>query len=68
MKVLAQRHDREEVRALPGHTRLETAQVHTTIRLPQLKQAVAFFEASAQRMVPEEPWNAKRILGTLEYS
>ncbi|HEX7549110.1 MAG TPA: site-specific integrase, partial [Candidatus Methylomirabilis sp.] len=31
MEVLAQRHDLEEVRALLGHTRLETTQVYTTL-------------------------------------
>jgi thioredoxin reductase len=32
------------VRALLGHARLDTTQVYTTIRPPQLKRAVAFHE------------------------
>jgi site-specific recombinase XerD len=49
--VLEQRHDLEEVRALLGHARIDTTQVYTTIRPPQLKRAVAFYEERAAEMV-----------------
>jgi len=68
MEVLSQRNNLEEVRALLGHTRLETTQVYTTIRPPQLKQAVAFYEDHARALLTERPGNAKRVLGTFECS
>ena len=55
MEVLAQRNNLEEVRALLGHTRLETTQIYTTIRPPQLKRAVAFYEEHALQMLREKP-------------
>jgi integrase/recombinase XerC len=55
MEVLSQRNNLEEVRALLGHTRLETTQIYTTIRPPQLKRAVAFYEEHALRMLRENP-------------
>ncbi len=51
VEVLEQRHDLEEVRALLGHARIDTTQIYTRIRPPQLKRAVAFYEAQAQRML-----------------
>jgi integrase/recombinase XerC len=51
VEVLQQRHDLEEVRALLGHTRIDTTQIYTRIRPPQLKRAVAFYEAQAERML-----------------
>ncbi len=51
MEVLGQRNNLEEVRALLGHTRLETTQVYTTIRPPQLKQAVAFYDERARQIL-----------------
>ena len=51
MEVLEQRHDLEEVRALLGHARIDTTQVYTTIRPPQLKKAVSFYEDRAAEMV-----------------
>jgi hypothetical protein len=45
VEVLEQRHDLEEVRALLGHTRIDTTQIYTRIRPPQLKRTVAFYEA-----------------------
>jgi site-specific recombinase XerD len=53
MEVLGERGNLEEVRALLGHARIDTTQVYTTIRPRQLKQAVAFYEDRAQRMVGE---------------
>lgn len=47
MEVLEQHHDLEQVRALLGHTRLDTTQVYASIRPPQLKRAVAFYEEKA---------------------
>jgi integrase/recombinase XerC len=41
VEVLKQRHDLEEVRALLGHARIDTTQIYTKIRPPQLKRAVA---------------------------
>jgi site-specific recombinase XerD len=68
MEVLSQRNNLEEVRALLGHTRLETTQVYTTIRPPQLKQAVAFYEDHARALLTERPANAERVSGTFECS
>ena len=53
MEVLEQHHDLEEVRALLGHARIDTTQVYTSIRPPQLKRAVAFYEETAMRMLSE---------------
>jgi len=51
LEVLEQHHDLEQVRALLGHARLDTTQVYITIRPPQLKRAVAFYEEQAQQML-----------------
>jgi hypothetical protein len=52
--VLEQRHDLEEVRALLGHARIDTTQIYTKIRPPQLKRAVAFHEDDAERLLGVE--------------
>ncbi len=51
MEVLEQHHDLEEVRALLGHARIDTTQVYTSIRPPQLKRAVEFYEEQAVKML-----------------
>jgi integrase/recombinase XerC len=51
MEVLEQKHDLEHVRALLGHTRIDTTQIYTMIRPAQLKQAVSFYEESARKML-----------------
>ncbi len=51
MEVLEQHHDLEQVRALLGHVRIDTTQIYTNIRPPQLKRAVAFYEEKAGRML-----------------
>jgi site-specific recombinase XerD len=51
LEVLGQHHDLEQVRALLGHARLDTTQVYTAIRPPELKRAVAFYEAQAEQML-----------------
>jgi site-specific recombinase XerD len=51
MEVLEQHHDLEQVRALLGHTRIDTTQVYASIRPAQLKRAVAFYEDQAARML-----------------
>jgi integrase/recombinase XerC len=53
MEVLEQHHDLEQVRALLGHARIDTTQVYTSIRPPQLKRAVSFYEEKAVRMLSE---------------
>jgi integrase/recombinase XerC len=53
MEVLEQHHDLEQVRSLLGHARIDTTQIYTSIRPPQLKRAVAFYEERAARMVSE---------------
>src|SRR5262245_14935333 len=53
MEVLEQHHDLEEVRALLGHARIDTTQIYTSIRPPQLKRAVAFYENKATKMLSE---------------
>ena len=50
MEVLEQDHDLEQVRALLGRARIDTTQVSTSIRPPQLKRAVSFYEKKALRM------------------
>ncbi len=39
MEVLEQHHDLEQVRALLGPARIDTTQIYTSIRPPQLKRA-----------------------------
>jgi integrase/recombinase XerC len=51
MEVLEQHHDLEQVRALLGHSRIDTTQVYASIRPPQLKRAVALYEEKAFTML-----------------
>jgi integrase/recombinase XerC len=51
MEVLEQHHDLEQVRALLGHTRIDTTQIYATIRPAQLKRAVSFYEEKATRLL-----------------
>ena len=53
VEVLEQRHDLEEVRALVGHARIDTTQLYTMIRPPQLKRAVGVYEAQAERILAD---------------
>ena len=41
MEMLEQHHDVEQVRALLGYTRVDTTQIHATIRPARLKLAVS---------------------------
>jgi len=47
MEVYGQHHDLEQVRALLGHTRIETTQIYAQIQPKHLKQAMNFYEAKA---------------------
>jgi site-specific recombinase XerD len=58
MELLGERGNLEEVRALLGHARIDTTQVYTTIRPPQLKQAVAFYDGRAEQLLPVDAQNA----------
>ena len=51
MEVLEQQHDLEQVRALLGHSRIDTTQIYTMIRPTRLKQVVSFYEEPARRML-----------------
>lgn len=51
VEALEQRHDLEKVRALLGHLRIDTTQIYTKIRPPQLKRAVAFYDEHARRVL-----------------
>jgi site-specific recombinase XerD len=53
MEVLEQHHDLEQVRALLGHAPIDTTQIYTRIRPPQLKRAVSFYEEQATRVLDE---------------
>jgi hypothetical protein len=53
IEVLEQHHDLEQVRAVLGHARIDTTQIYASIRPPQLKRAVAFYEEQATRMLDE---------------
>jgi site-specific recombinase XerD len=53
MELLEQHHDLEEVRALLGHARTDTTQLYASIRPPQLKRAVAFYEQKAGKLLAE---------------
>ena len=67
VEVLEQRHDLEEVRALLGHARIDTTQIYTKIRPPQLKRAVAFYEDGAERLLSVEAVpSASKVSGTVE--
>jgi len=47
MEILEQHHDLEAVRAMLGHTRIDTTQTYARIRPAQLKRAVEFYEGKA---------------------
>ncbi len=47
MEILEQQHDLEAVRAMLGHTRIDTTQTYAQIRPAQLKRAVEFYEGKA---------------------
>ena len=51
MEVLEEHHDLEQVRALLGHARMDTTQLYASIRPPQLKRAVSFYEEKAVQML-----------------
>ena len=53
MEVLEQHHDLEQVRAMLGHSRIDTTQVYASIRPPQLKKAMAFYETQAMWVLNE---------------
>ena len=53
MEVLEQHHDLEQVRALLGHARIDTTQIYTSIRPPQLKRAMSFYEQRASKMLSD---------------
>jgi len=53
MEVLERQHDLEQVRALLGHTRIDTTQAYASIRPPQLKRAVSFYEPKAVRILSD---------------
>ena len=49
----SKREDQACVSILRAHAQIDTTQTYTTIRPPQLKQAVAFYEDRAQQMLGE---------------
>src|SRR5207245_124721 len=53
MEVYEEHHDLEQVRALLGHSRIDTTQVYASIRPPHLKRAVSFYEEKAIRILTE---------------
>ncbi len=53
MEVYEAQHDLEPVRALLGHSRMDTTQIYASIRPQHLKRAVSFYEEQAGRMLRE---------------
>jgi integrase/recombinase XerC len=53
MEVLEQHHDLEQVRALLGHSRIDTTQTYTSIRPAQLKRVVSFYEEKAIKILTD---------------
>ncbi len=51
MEALEQHHDREQVRALLCRARMDTTQIYTRIRPPQLRRGLSFYEEQAVRML-----------------
>jgi len=51
MEMYGEHGDLEKVRALLGHQRIDTTQIHASIRPSQLKRSVEFLEAKASRML-----------------
>jgi integrase/recombinase XerC len=51
MELLEQQHDLEQMRTLLGRARMDTTQIYASIRPPQPKRAVAFYEDQAARML-----------------
>jgi site-specific recombinase XerD len=47
MEILEQHHDLEAVRAMLGHTRIDTTQTYARIRPTELKRAMEFYEEKA---------------------
>jgi len=47
MEILETHHDLEAVRAMRGHTRIDTTQTYAQIRPQQLKRTVEFYEGKA---------------------
>jgi site-specific recombinase XerD len=47
MEILEQHHDLEAVRAMLGHTRIDTTQTYARIRPAELKRAMEFYEEKA---------------------
>jgi site-specific recombinase XerD len=54
------RHGVAMVRALLGHARIDTTQIYTSIRPPQLKRAVSFYEEQATKMLVERNERSER--------
>jgi site-specific recombinase XerD len=63
MEVLGQRNNLEEVRALLGHARIDSTQIYTTIRPPQLKRAVAFYDRAAARVLRSSAHDTRMKVG-----
>ena len=51
MEILEQHHDLEAVRAMLGHTRIDTTQTYAQIRPAQLKRAVEFYDGKAMGLL-----------------
>jgi site-specific recombinase XerD len=64
MAVLEHHYDLEQVRALLGHARNDTTQIYASIRPPQLKRPLSFYEEKAMRMLR----NRIRVRGTFRCS
>ena len=47
IRRIEQHHDLEQVRALLGHSRMDTMQIYASIRPAQLKHAMAFYDEQA---------------------
>jgi site-specific recombinase XerD len=66
IEVYSEHRDLQQVRALLGHTRIETTQIYAQIQPAQLQQSVSFYEAKALDALTSSAENRLRVSVNLE--